>query len=220
MKVYGRAATVTALEPVRALATNALATTKIPAPRRSLAGENCTVILTDMVGYGSNGRNDRDRRVIRAAHLEMLRASLGNLWQKCRWADLGDGLLIVVPPSVPTTMVMERLHRNLPGGLRRHNDAHDGPTRIQLRVAVTVGPVAHDTVGLAGEVLIRAARLRDSSVLREAMASTEASLGIIVSIFVYETVLRHAEEWANLGSYYEVDARAKEFRGPAWMQLI
>jgi hypothetical protein len=191
-----------------------------PSPRPALTGENCTVILTDVVGFGSHKRNDRDRRVIRAAHQKMLRGPLGHLWDKCIIADQGDGLLLVIPPAIPTTTVMERLHRSLPGALRLHNQAHGEAAHIQLRLAATVGPVMNDSVGVTGEALIRVARLLDAPVLRETMASTSAVLGIIVSMFIHETTIRHAEGWTDPDDYRAVEVRVKESLIQAWMQLF
>ena len=42
-------------------------------------GENCTVVLTDVVGFGARIRNDDDRLVIRKSLLEMTGAALGAL---------------------------------------------------------------------------------------------------------------------------------------------
>lgn len=192
----------------------------LSSPQPALTGENCTVILTDVVGFGSHQRTDRDRRIIRAAHLNMLRGPLGHLWDKCISADQGDGLLMVVPPAIPTSTVMERLHLSLPGALRLHNHTHGDSARIQLRVAAYVGPVMNDTVGLTGEALIRASRLLDAPVLRDAMASTGAVLGVIVSMFIHETTIRHAEGWTDPDRYTEVEVRVKESLMPAWMQLF
>lgn len=210
-------ATVTA---ATALATARAAMRPRSAPEPPFSGENCTIVLTDVVGYGAYERNDRDRRTIRGAHQNMMQAALGDMWKKERTRDRGDGLLVVVPPHFPTIAVMERLHRTLPEELRRHNGAHDAPVCFQLRIAVHVGPVTTDEVGWSGEVIIRTARLLEAPVLKEAMAATGASLGVIVSMFVYETVIRHADEWADQDSYNEVEAHVKESRVPAWMQLI
>lgn len=189
-------------------------------PQPALTGENCTVILTDVVGFGSHQRKDRDRRIIRAAHLNMLRGSLGYLWDKCIYTDQGDGLLIVIPPAIPTSTIMERLHRDLPGALRLHNRTYPDSARIRLRAAVTVGPVMNDTIGVTGEALIRAARLLDAPVLREGMASTDASLGIMISTFVFETTIRQAEGWADPDTFQAVAVNVKESRGRAWMRLF
>lgn len=191
-----------------------------PPPQPPLSGENCTVIFTDIVGFGAPERTARDRLTVRTAHLEILRTSLGYLWDKCIPEDQGDGLLIVVPPATPTAVIMERLHQHLPGALRAHNHSHRGPSRIRLRLAATVGPVMSDPAGVTGEALIRAARLLDAPVLRDAMASPDASLGIIISTFIHETTVKHAEGGAEPDSYQAVEAHVKESRVRAWMRIF
>lgn len=184
------------------------------------AGENCTVLRTDVVGFGAHHRNDHDRQIIRRASLDMMRSSLGPIWERCISEDRGDGLLIIVPPAIPTANVLERLHRDLPSELRVHNRTYSEPVRIRLRVALIVGPVMSDTIGMSGQAIISAARLLDAPVLKEAMASSGASLGIIASDFVYETAIKHAEGWADPDKYKAVQANVKESSIPAWMQII
>lgn len=182
-----------------------------------LAGENCTVLFTDVAGFGARYRIDRDRRIIRQASLDMMRSALSSLWEACISEDRGDGLLIVAPPTIPTAKLMERLHRELPRELRLHNRTYGESVRIRLRLGVNVGPVVGDQLGMSGEAIIRAARLVDAPVLKERMASTGASLGIIASEFVYETVIRHAEGWIDPDEYETVRVNVKESRIPGWM---
>jgi hypothetical protein len=68
--------------------------------------------------------------------------------------------------------------------------------------------------------IIRAARLLDAPVLKEAMASSRASLGIITSDFVYDTAIKHAGGWTDPDRYMSVQAIVKESSIPAWMRLI
>ncbi|MBO0804052.1 MAG: hypothetical protein J2P25_13385 [Nocardiopsaceae bacterium] len=188
--------------------------------RPSFSGQNCTVVNTDVAGFGALQRNDRNRRIIRAAVLDMMRASLGRLWEECASQDQGDGLLLVVPPAIPTAKVMERLHGELPEELGKHNRTYDEPSRIRLRVAVTVGPIVSDPLGMSGEAIIRSSRLLDAPALKDAMKLAGASLGMIVSEFVHEHVIRHAEGWAGPGGYDAVEVNVKESHVRAWMQLI
>jgi Cyclic nucleotide-binding domain len=119
-----------------------------------LDGENCTVILSDVVGFGARARTDEDRRVIRESLFRMTHRVLQDLPDVWSWDDRGDGLLTVVPPSVPTARIVQHLHRELPATLAEHNRAHPGSARIQLRVAINVGPVVTDTMGVSGEAII------------------------------------------------------------------
>jgi hypothetical protein len=192
----------------------------VQSPPHLLTGENCTVLRTDVVAFGALNRNDRDRRIIRRASLEMMQVSLGYLWDSCTSEDRGDGLLIVVPPMIPTTKIMERLDSELPRELRLHNHTYSESVRIKLRVAANVGPVMGDLLGVSGEAIIRTARLIEAPVFKEAMASADASLGIIVSAFIYETVIRHAAGLMDVDEYEEVEVKVKESSMPAWMKLV
>lgn len=187
--------------------------------RLLLAGENCTVLLTDIVEFGGSHRNSRDRRVIRRSALEIVQRSLGAVWDECIPEDRGDGHLIVIPPTVPTARVVERLHRNLPGELRMHNHTYGEPARIRLRVAINVGPVTGDAFGVEGDAINRTARLIEAPAIKEAMASTGANLGIIASTFVYETAISD-EELPSVSEYKMVRVRVKEYNALAWLRLI
>jgi Cyclic nucleotide-binding domain len=187
--------------------------------RPLLAGENCTVLLSDVVAFGGPHRNARDRRVVRRGALEVMQTSLGQFWDECIAEDRGDGHLIVVPPTVPTARIIERLHRELPAELRMHNHTYDDPARIQLRVAVNVGPITGDAYGMEGDTINRTARLIEAPAIKGAMASTGAILGIIASTFVYETAIRD-EELASVGEYKMVRVKVKEYSVFAWLRLI
>lgn len=188
--------------------------------RRQLAGENCTVLLTDVVEFGALNRNDQDRQIVRLSSRDMLRASLGRVWDNCITEDRGDGLLIIVPPHIPTVRVMAPLNQELPGALRRHNHTYSDSVRIRLRVAANVGPVMSDDFGMSGEAIIRTARLIDAPAFKEAMKASGADLGIITSEFVYETAIRHAAELINVNEYRSVDVNVKESSIPGWMRLV
>ena len=186
---------------------------------QALTGENCTVILTDVVGFGARNRTDRHRMIIRREGLAMTQAALGPLWDECLHEDRGDGLLIVAPPSIPTVKIMEGIHRELPALLRTHNSTYTEPSRIRLRIAVNVGPVTTDHIGMSGDAIIRTARLVEAPALKAAMETTGHGLGIIVSDFVYETAVGHADQVIDADQYQRAEVSLKEFQGQAWMRL-
>jgi CRP-like cAMP-binding protein len=182
-----------------------------------LYGENCTVILSDVARFGARTRTDEDRRIIREALFGMTHAVLQGIPDVWSWDDRGDGLLTVIPPSVPTAKVIEYLHKELPVALDEYNRACHDSARIQLRVAVNVGPVATDSMGVSGEAIIVTARLVEAPLLKEAMDRSGASLGVVVSAFIYETAVRHARD---LAGYSQVQVDVKETSMTAWMKLF
>jgi CRP-like cAMP-binding protein len=184
---------------------------------QALNGENCTIILSDVVGFGARARTDEDRRVIREALFSMTHTALQDLPDVWSWDDRGDGLLTVVPPSVPTAKVVGHLHKELPAALEEHNRAHRDSAQIQLRVAINVGPVITDAIGVSGEAIIVAARLVEALPFKEAMKNSQADLGIIASAFIHETVIRHD---LGLMGYAQVQVDVKESSFLAWMKLF
>jgi len=181
-----------------------------------LSGQNCTVLLTDVVGFSSSARDDEDRRIIRDALCNMTEAMLRGIidvWSEGR----GDGLLTVVWPSVPTKAVIDRLREQLLPALSRHNSSHRDPARFQLRAAVGVGPLFSDAMGPSGDEITTIARLVDAPLFKEAMDSSGASLGVITKTFIYETVIKHAR---NLPGYRPVQVDVKTFNGSAWMSVF
>jgi CRP-like cAMP-binding protein len=189
-------------------------------PPQPLTGENCTVLLTDVVGFGALYRSDRDRQIIRREGLAMTQATLGSSWGACISQDRGDGLLVVVPPRIPTGRIIESVNRELPSRLRLHNRTYSESAGIHLRVAVNVGPVISDSLGMSGETIIRTSRLVEAPVLKDAMADSRVGLGIIVSEFVHEIAIQYAVDLIDASEYSKVEVRNKEFRGSAWMRLV
>lgn len=246
LQVNERSATVAALEPIRALImkTEDLATfvklhpavlrilelqiyerlsegeaSQAPADEQPLCGQNCTVVFTDVVGFADPARSELDRLAIRRATADMTRAALQPFWSACEWADRGDGLLIIVPPRIPTTAVLEALMTVLSARLELHNASQSLAVRVQLRVAVIVGPVTADTLGLSGQAIIRAARMLDAPIFKEAMAQTDVPLGVIASGFVYDTVIQPGGELLDPGGFFPVQVKVKESEMIAWMYL-
>jgi CRP-like cAMP-binding protein len=198
-----------------------IASDALAARRRAqaLTGENCTVILTDVVGFGARHRADRHRLIIRREGWLMMQAVLGPLWNSCFAEDRGDGLLVVAPPQIPTARIIEGIHRELPARLAVHNSTYAEPCQFRLRLAVNVGPVTTDPIGMSGKAIIRTARLVEAPPLKKAMAETGHGLGVIVSEFVYETAVDQADRSIDADKYQKVDVSIKEFQSKAWMRL-
>jgi hypothetical protein len=186
---------------------------------KTLNGENCTVILTDVADYGARTRTDSDRLLIREVLFRMTQQAMQD-FPDAQSEDRGDGFLTVVPPNASTARVLNQLLKELPAALELHNSTEGEPARFKLRLAVNVGPVVSHMNGVSGEAIIVAARLVEAPDFKDALAASTASLGVIASPFVYETVVRHGSDPHEVASYSPVQVEVKETDTTAWMKLF
>jgi CRP-like cAMP-binding protein len=184
-----------------------------------LNGENCTVLLSDVVGFDTHARSDDDRILIREALSGIVATALQgitDIWTLNR----DDSLLTVLPPSISTAEFMSRLLKELPGAIERHSRSGHASTQLQLRLAINVGPVFGDAAGAAGEAITVASRLLDAPYFKEAIVSSGASLGIVLSPFVYETFIRPGPDLSEVASYTQVPVEIRGSSTIAWMKVI
>lgn len=182
-----------------------------------LNGHNCTIVMTDIAGFNAPMRTADDRMHIQHKSLTMTCDAFvqaGIPWDACHHRDQGDGLLVVVPPTIPSATVIEALAL-LGGELKSYNRRSAPSVQIRLKVAVHVGPVTTSESGLAGEALILAARLLASTKLKRSMTEVGAFLGVIASSNIYDTVIKHLD----VEGYDKVRCKVKESTLTAWMQL-
>jgi class 3 adenylate cyclase len=184
------------------------------------AGENCTVIYTDVVGFSSARRDDSDRLLIRRELAVMTYFALKAIWPDCFWDDRGDGFLVVVPATVSTAKVLEYLLVALPIALKQHNENSVPGARFQLRVALDVGAITSDEIGVSGQVIINTRRLLDSQTLKRVVGASDVPVGLIVSDAVYQYTVRHAQSVTDPAAYQRIRVKAKGASLPAWMSLV
>ena len=183
---------------------------------------NCSVLYTDVAGFSAPVRTEADRQVVRDLLYDLLRAAFeesGVSWAACYHEDRGDGVLVIVPPGVPTRAVADPLLALLAAELRRHNRRAAAPVRIQLRAALHVGPVSRDAEGVNGDVIIHTARMLDAPPLREALRTADADLAFMASAHVYETALSSDTGLLDPVTFTQVSFQVKESRITAWMHV-
>jgi class 3 adenylate cyclase len=196
---------------------------RITSGQPAWSGLNCSIFLADIAAFGAHGRNDKDRQYLRVAMYAILRRAFegsGVSWDGCYREDRGDGALVIVSPSTPTSVLIDPLSGELAEALAAHNGQAARAQRMQLRVALHVGPVISDPEGVCGESVIVGARLLDAPVLKRQLAEQSADLGLIVSAFVYDTVVKHAPGTMDPARFGQVRVRIKESRLSAWMILF
>jgi hypothetical protein len=187
-----------------------------------LAPLNCSILFTDITNFGHPQRDDDDRRVVREALYAMLRESFEGShvsWAGCVREDRGDGVLIVAPSAMSTVPLVDPLLPLLASKLKRHNRRAADPVRIQLRVALHIGPVVQHGNGLSGQALIHAARMLDAPILKESLATTHADLAFMASAHVYDTVIRHLVGPVDPNAFRRVRYQVKEAKITSWMYL-
>jgi CRP-like cAMP-binding protein/tetratricopeptide (TPR) repeat protein len=183
---------------------------------------NCSIVFTDVAGFSDPVRNDSDRDVVRAAMYEILRSGFDAArvpWAACYREDRGDGAVIVVPPIISTHRLVDPLLAELADRLRQYNRRASEVVRIQLRVALHVGPVGRDAEGLTGQAVIAAARIVDAPVIKARLAAEQADLIFAASDYVYDHVVRNCAGRVDPASFEHLEAQVKESRVSVWAHL-
>ncbi|MFC4913751.1 cyclic nucleotide-binding domain-containing protein [Actinomadura gamaensis] len=196
-----------------------------PAVRRAAhdwAGQVCSIMFVDVVGFSAAHRNDTDRLELRRVLYEAVPEALegSNVpWAACYHEDRGDGMLIVVPPQAPPARVVDPMLSLLTARLRRHNHAASEAMRLRIRMSLHIGPVMPDREGVNGAAIIQAARLLDAPELRHRMSDTDADVGFVASDYVFENVLAQGPGYINPRSFQRIRFRAKNAAYTGWMHL-
>ncbi|MGP4022594.1 ATP-binding protein [Actinomadura sp. 3N407] len=175
----------------------------------------------DVQGFGDRCRTNRDQIKIRAVMYRSLQDAFtrsGVRWGDCYHEDRGDGVLILVPASVPKELLVSPLPDELAAELDRYNNAADHRTRLRLRVAVHAGEIHHDTHGVAGAAINAAFRMLEADALKAALRDSPESLALIASSWFYDEVIRHVPQ-SNPHEYRSIRVAVKETRTNAWVHL-
>lgn len=182
----------------------------------------CSLFACDIASFGHPARSDLDRRKVRKALYEGLRASFdadGIGFPACYREDRGDGALVVVPPYVDTARLITSLIDLLRGEVRRHNEVSSATAHMQLRVAVHTGVAHSDGEGLVGTAVNHVFRLLEADALRQGLLRSGAELALIASDRVHDDVIRHGLGMVHPGEYHRIEVRVKETVTPAWVRL-
>ena len=180
-----------------------------------------SIVLVDVEGFGARHRTRADQGAIRhglyrALELAFTRSGVG--WDGCYREDRGDGVLILVPPQVPKTVLAAGVPGELAAAVRAHNHGHGRDARMRLRLALHGGEVAHDAYGVTGTAVTVAFRLLEAGQLKQALAGSPGVLAVITSAWFYEEVIRHADGCAP-ATWRRVLVTVKETRQDGWISL-
>ncbi|GHH50784.1 hypothetical protein [Lentzea cavernae] len=174
---------------------------------------NHSLLFLEIASLSGPGGTENDREMARAPLHRVLRDAFAESdipWSSCRHTERHDGVLVVIPPSVTTSAIVDRLIPRIRDRVRRYN-REAAPVRMQLRASLHVGPVTVSAGGLSGQAIAAASRLLSAPEL----TGSDSDLAVMVSSQVYETVIRHASGYADPTRYLEI--RTDESGTAAWL---
>jgi class 3 adenylate cyclase len=185
-------------------------------------GQHCGLFAVDVVGRAGPARDVDIQLFLRESLYELLARAFRDArldWDDCLREDRGDGMLMIVPGHMLSAAGIDPLVDRLRTGLRRHNRVVTEAARIRLRVAIHYGEVHRDDHGVFGADLNHVFRLLDAPALKRALAESGGDLGLVVSDYVYHSVIRHNLIPADPAAFRPVRVAVKETRARAWLHL-
>ena len=191
-------------------------------PQLPVDGQMCAVFAVDIVGFTRPDRDDDIRRYLHERLYEYLQKAFnrsGVPWVECFCEDRGDGALIVIPPEIPVKCLIGPLPDTLRGLIRRHNHVSAAAADMQLRAAAHIGPVEHDGHGFVGSDVNFAFRMLDARPLKRMVAERGAELGLIVSDYVYRSLVCRYPSLGRPDAFRTIRFQAKNTRARAWTYL-
>jgi class 3 adenylate cyclase len=195
-------------------------TDSLPAAIRQAKTE-LTLLALDIAAFGDPRRDNEIQLHLRRAlnnHVAEAFAMTHLPWRRCYQEDRGDGALIVAPPDVEPTDLLDPFAHHLTALLRRSNKLASEPARLRVRVAVHTGRIHADERGIAGQSLVHLYRLLDAPAVKRALNASGADLGLVVSDHLYAQARAHGG-FFNPAAYRTLTIRYKETRARAWLWL-
>jgi hypothetical protein len=198
-------------------------------PRRSTGGKapgppyerfHGTTVWIDAERSDDSSRTDEDMVGIRAVMERLRSLFLQHGTEIALHEDTGDGWLALLDARTETVGALSIVSEHFPAALREHNASCSEGERLRLRVVVHDGKVAVDEQGATGHVPSYAARLLNSSKLRECLTLTTAPLVVCVSDQVFQNDVRQQPSRLPEGVVFvpiRISEPEKGFEAQAWV---
>lgn len=180
-----------------------------------------TIFAVDMRGFGGMNRTRANFVAIREGMYDCVRASFeraGVCWSDCYHETVGDGMLVLVPPSVAKKVVASSVIHALTETVHAHNETHEAKEQLAFRVGLHAGEVTYDRRGVTGPAIIHVHRLLAAEPLKEAHADSPSTLAVITSDWFYQDVVYHHPDCAP-EAYRRIEVNVKETSGTGWIRL-
>jgi hypothetical protein len=182
----------------------------------------CALFAVDIAGFCRPERDDEVLLYLHAALYKMLERAFdgcGVPWRACAHEDRGDGVLVVVPATLPTAGLVGPLLERLRGLVHRHNRRSCPAAAIQLPAACHIGQVHRDEHGFVGVAVNHLFQLLDSPPLKQLLAGAGTELAFIASDYVYQTVIRPHPAIVDPDAFAALTVRIKQTTSLGWVHL-
>lgn len=174
--------------------------------------------MLDIERYGSRAGADQvwlQENLSRVVFTSLEHA--GALGRDTDVQEQGDGLLVLLPPSVDELRALPRLFGGLGAALEQVNRRALSRRRMRLRLGVSQGVTQRGATGWIGTGIIRACRLCDAEPVRDALARAPGlDLAGIMSQDVYQDVVEQRHPGLGPDAFTRVAVTTKDFAGHAW----
>lgn len=180
-----------------------------------------TVLVVDVERFSADDRTNPHRIAVRDGLYRALDTALrqvGTTLADCHHEVVGDGVLVLIPPHIAKSVLVERLPRVLVAALRAHNETHDEGERIRLRMAIHAGEIHRDDYGVVGVAVNFTHRLVNSRDLKQALAESTGTLALVASDWFFREVVRHSPA-SHPAAYRRIRVVEKETDVVAWLHL-
>jgi class 3 adenylate cyclase len=187
-----------------------------------VGGQVCAMLAVDIAEFTRTDRDDEIQLHLRTCLYGLLREAFGRSgmsWDQGQHEDRGDGAVMIFSPDQAAQPIVDAFPDRLRCLIRRHNRFSCEPVRMQLRVAVHVGPVYRDEHGFAGDDVTYLCRMLDAQPLRRALTDSGAELAFIISDYVYEKLVRRRQSLADQRSFQRVRTQVKRTLVHGWIFL-
>ncbi|MCH0538201.1 hypothetical protein I3F58_01220 [Streptomyces sp. MUM 203J] len=171
----------------------------------------------------SGQRGNPDQEWLRARMYEITETALSAAdITEYHLEDRGDGLVLLIPGTVPKTALLGPFTDELHHALRVHAREHrTGPRALRMRAALHAGEAAWDGRGWVGADVNTTFRLAGLESLRGSLrAARRAVLAVVVSDHLHQAVVRHDYPGIDPDEYRSVRFSVKElWDRTAWIRV-
>jgi NTP-dependent ternary conflict system VMAP-like protein len=188
----------------------------------SLTTTNRTIVLVDVASFTDPSRRMPHQTAVRNGVYEALKGAFTDVgvdWDSVHHEDRGDGVMILVPATVPAISLADPLLDRVLAALREHNAIHVPEASIRLRLVLHSGQVRLDEVGASGLALNFAFRLLDAPVVKRQLQESRGILAVVASEDFYRDVITQYPAAAE-SDYQRIHAEREGFSSGAWLRVL